>query len=52
MPALRRSVFVSCVALAAICLSLYAQNPALPLKPSSVRFAVIGDMGTGREAAI
>jgi predicted phosphodiesterase len=47
MPAMRRSVFVSCVALTAISLSLYAQNLALPLKPDSVRFAVIGDMGTG-----
>jgi predicted phosphodiesterase len=44
---MRRSVFVSCVALAAISLSLYAQELALPLKPDSVRFAVIGDMGTG-----
>jgi 3',5'-cyclic AMP phosphodiesterase CpdA len=49
MHALRRSVFVSCVVLAAICLSLYAQNLALPLKPNSVRFAVIGDMGTGKK---
>ena len=49
MPALRRSVLVSCVALAAICLSLYAQNTILPLKPNSVRFAVIGDMGTGKK---
>ena len=47
MPAMRRSVFVSCVALAAISLSIYAQNLPLPLKPDSVRFAVIGDMGTG-----
>jgi len=49
MPAMRRSVFVSCVALAAIGLSLYAQELALPLKPDSVRFAVIGDMGTGEK---
>jgi predicted phosphodiesterase len=47
MPAMRRSVFVSCVALAALSLSLYSQQTALPLKPNSVRFAVIGDMGTG-----
>jgi len=46
---MRRSVFVYCVALAAISLSLYAQNLALPLKPDSVRFAVIGDMGTGKK---
>jgi predicted phosphodiesterase len=49
MPALRRSFFVSCVALAAISLSLYSQELALPLKPDSVRFAVIGDMGTGEK---
>ncbi len=47
MPAMRRFIFVSCAALAAICLSLHAQNLPLPLKPDSVRFAVIGDMGTG-----
>ena len=46
---MRRSAFVSCVALAAISLSLYAQELALPLKPDSVRFAVIGDMGTGEK---
>jgi predicted phosphodiesterase len=49
MPAMRRSVFVSCVALAAISLSLYSRQLALPLKPDSVRFAVIGDMGTGEK---
>ena len=49
MPSMRRSVFVSCVVLAAISLSLYAQKPALPLKPDSLRFAVIGDMGTGEK---
>jgi predicted phosphodiesterase len=47
MPAMRRSVFVSCIALAAISLSLCAQEIVLPLKPDSVRFAAIGDMGTG-----
>jgi predicted phosphodiesterase len=47
MPALRRSTFLSCVALAALSLSLYAQELALPLKQNSVRFAAIGDMGTG-----
>jgi predicted phosphodiesterase len=46
---MRRSVFVSCVALAAISLALFAQELALPLKPDSVRFAVIGDMGTGEK---
>ena len=49
MPAMRRSVFVSGIVLAAISLSLYSQQPALPLKPDSVRFAVIGDMGTGEK---
>ena len=49
MPAMRRSAFVSCVALAAISLSLYAQELALPLKPDSVRFAAIGDMGNGNK---
>lgn len=49
MPAMRRSAFFSCVALAAISLSLYAQDLALPLKPDSVRFAAIGDMGTGEK---
>jgi len=47
MPALRRSVFVSCVVFAAMSLSIHSQNLPLPLKPNSVRFAVIGDMGTG-----
>jgi len=49
MPAMRCSAFVSCVALAAISLSLCAQELILPLKPNSVRFAVIGDMGTGEK---
>jgi predicted phosphodiesterase len=49
MPAMRRSVFVFCIALAAISLSLCAQEMTLPLKPDSVRFAVIGDMGTGEK---
>jgi hypothetical protein len=46
---MRRSVFVSCVAFAAISLLLCAQELTLPLKPDSVRFAVIGDMGTGEK---
>jgi predicted phosphodiesterase len=45
--AVRRAAFFSSVALAALGLSLHAQEPTLPLKPNSVRFAVIGDMGTG-----
>ena len=47
MPTMRCSTFISCVALAAISLSLWAQDLTLPLRPGSVRFAVIGDMGTG-----
>jgi 3',5'-cyclic AMP phosphodiesterase CpdA len=42
-----RRQFISCMALATMRLSLYGQELILPLKPSSVRFAVIGDMGTG-----
>jgi len=49
MPTIRCSAFVSYIALAAISLSLYAQDLILPLKPDSVRFAVIGDMGTGKK---
>ncbi len=49
MPTMRCSTFVSCIALAAISLSLCAQDLTLPLKPDSVRFAVIGDMGTGEK---
>ena len=49
MPAMRRAAFVSCVAFAALGLSLHAQELTLPLKPNSVRFAVIGDMGTGEK---
>ncbi|MGD0222362.1 MAG: metallophosphoesterase [Terriglobia bacterium] len=47
MPTMRCSAFVSCVALAAISLSLHAQELTLPMKPDSVRFAAIGDMGNG-----
>jgi predicted phosphodiesterase len=49
MSAMRCSACVSCVALVAISLSLCAQQLTLPLKPDSVRFAVIGDMGTGEK---
>ena len=49
MPAMRRAAFFSSVALAALGLSLHAQELTLPLKPNSVRFAVIGDMGTGEK---
>jgi predicted phosphodiesterase len=49
MPSMRCSTIVFCIALAAISLSLCAQDLTLPLKPDSVRFAVIGDMGTGEK---
>jgi predicted phosphodiesterase len=49
MPSIRCTGFVSYVVLAVISLSLCSQEPALPLKPGSVRFAVIGDMGTGKK---
>src|SRR5437764_14057858 len=42
-----RRHFISGLALAAMRLPLYGQELILPLKPGSVRFAVIGDMGTG-----
>ncbi len=47
MQTMRCSAIVSCVALAAMSLSLHAQDLTLPLKPDSVRFAAIGDMGNG-----
>jgi predicted phosphodiesterase len=49
MLSIRCIAFVSCLVLAAIGLSLYPQELTLPLKPNSVRFAVIGDMGTGEK---
>ena len=49
MPAMRRAAFLSVVLLAALALPLYDQELTLPLKPNSVRFAVIGDMGTGEK---
>ena len=42
-----RRHFISCMALAAMRMSLYGQQLIQPLKPNSVRFAAIGDMGTG-----
>jgi 3',5'-cyclic AMP phosphodiesterase CpdA len=42
-----RRHFISGLALAGMELSLYGQDLILPLKPGSVRFAAIGDMGTG-----
>jgi 3',5'-cyclic AMP phosphodiesterase CpdA len=49
MPAMRRAASISVVLLTALALSLHAPDLALPLKPDSVRFAVIGDMGTGKK---
>ncbi len=42
-----RRHFISGMALAAMRLSLFGQKLILPLNPNSVRFAIIGDMGTG-----
>ncbi|HEY3442860.1 MAG TPA: metallophosphoesterase [Paludibaculum sp.] len=47
MLATRRAAIFSVVTLAAFTLSFPAQELTLPLKADSVRFAVIGDMGTG-----
>ena len=47
MPPMLRAPFFSAVFLALFALPLYDQDLTLPLKPGSVRFAVIGDMGTG-----
>jgi predicted phosphodiesterase len=44
---IRHTTFIACVTLVALSLSLRAQELTLPLKTDSVRFAVIGDMGTG-----
>ena len=49
MPAMRRAAFISVVVLAALVLPLYDQELTLPLKSNSVRFAVVGDMGTGEK---
>ena len=46
--AMCRAALFSSVTLAVLGLSLCAQEVTLPLRPNSVRFAVIGDMGTGR----
>ncbi|MEQ1573405.1 MAG: metallophosphoesterase [Vicinamibacterales bacterium] len=48
MRIMRRAVL--CLALAAIGASLYGQPSTLPLQSGSVRFAAIGDMGTGKTA--
>jgi predicted phosphodiesterase len=49
MKAVRQFAWLSCVIFATFSLPLPAQEPALPLKPNSVRFAAIGDMGTGEK---
>ena len=46
---MRRATLFSSVALAVLGLSLHAQELTLPLEPNSVRFAAIGDMGTGKQ---
>src|SRR5438045_962224 len=43
-----RRYFISGLALAALRVSVFGQDPILPSKPNSIRFAVIGDMGTGK----
>ena len=48
-PAFRRTAFTTAVALALFCTPLLAQELRLPMKPDSVRFAAIGDMGTGKK---
>jgi len=50
MHSLRRLIFTLGVLLGGQTLSLPAQELALPLKSGSVRFAAIGDMGTGEPA--
>lgn len=46
---MRRATLFSSVVLAVLGLSLHAQELTLPLEPNSVRFAAIGDMGTGKQ---
>jgi 3',5'-cyclic AMP phosphodiesterase CpdA len=43
----RRTVPIFLVATAAACAALFAQSLALPNKPGSLKFAAIGDNGTG-----
>jgi hypothetical protein len=47
---MRRLSFLLVVFLSPLSLSLRAQDVTLPLKSGSVRFAAIGDMGTGEPA--
>jgi predicted MPP superfamily phosphohydrolase len=44
---MRRLTLLLAALLSSLTFSLLAQDLTLPLKPGSVRFAVIGDMGTG-----
>lgn len=46
---MRRLTFLLVVLLSQQTLAVLAQNSALPVKPGSVRFAAIGDMGTGKQ---
>jgi predicted phosphodiesterase len=45
---MRRLTFLLVVLLSWQALPIWAQDVTLPIKPGSVRFAVIGDMGTGK----
>ena len=47
MSKMRCYALVSCLVLAALSVSLHAQQLTLPVKAGSVRFAAIGDMGNG-----
>ena len=48
MPYLRLVALLIAITLGRPALPLIAQDLTLPVKPNSVRFAVIGDMGTGK----
>jgi phosphodiesterase/alkaline phosphatase D-like protein len=47
---MRRTVFLPFLCWASLVVAVPAQEISLPLKPGSVRFAVIGDSGTGEPA--
>lgn len=47
MQKMQRLAFLLLILLTPAAAPLWAQDSVLPLKPGSVRFAVIGDMGTG-----
>jgi 3',5'-cyclic AMP phosphodiesterase CpdA len=46
----RHVLIILAICVAALALPVAAQNLTLPVKPGSVRFAVIGDTGTGEKA--